>query len=100
MPFTVPGIGYAGLGQQTAAAQLTFRKAMGSGARAGRSVARTRVTGRPRGAPVGIARRRRSRLVGRVRARRSSSRSKPARMVKGSAAAKRHMAKLRRMRKR
>lgn len=85
MPFIVPGIGYAGLGQQTAAAQQVFRQAMG-GAKRSTSARRARPAARTR-----------------KRAKRASSsrsRSKAARMVKGSAAAKRHMAKLRRMRKR
>lgn len=59
----------------------------------------TPTTGRRR-AP---ARRKKKRAVAKSRRRRTSNRravrGKPARMVKGSAAAKRHMAKLRRMRR-
>ena len=98
MPIQVPGIGYAGLGQQTAAAQLTFRKAMG-GVRSQR-----KSTGARRKVKVrGRARRTSARLTRRMiqTTPRGGRRSfKQARLVKGSAAAKRHMAKLRRMRKR
>jgi len=98
MPITVPGIGYAGLGQQTAAAQLTFRKAMGGGgARVRRSTGarKVRIRGRARRTSARLTRR-----MIQTTPRGSRRRFKPARMVKGSAAAKRHMAKLRRMRKR
>lgn len=88
MPFIVPGLGFAGLGQQTRAAQLVFQQAAGrAGAR------RTSGTGKKR---------RRARAAARPAKRRaasSRSRSKPARLVKGSAAAKRYMAKIRRKRK-
>lgn len=87
VPFTVPGIGYAGLGQQTAAAQLVFRRAMSGGSS----------TGVRRRAPATGARRRgRATRSDRV----TSRRSKPARLVRGSAAAKRYMAKIRKMRRR
>lgn len=86
MPFIVPGIGYAGLGQQTAAAQQVFRQAMG-----GRS---TRSTGaRKRRRSAGSATRRTRRATARKRGGGNK-------FTKGSAAAKRHMAKLRKMRKR
>lgn len=92
MPFIVPGIGYAGLGQQTAAAQQVFRQAMGSG-----RVARK---GRKKRAARSAARRTaRTRRTARSKSS-SRSRSKPARLVRGSAAAKRYMAKIRKMRRR
>lgn len=80
MPF-IPANGFAGLAQQTAAVQALYR----NGGTARR---------RPGGA--GGRRARISRQV--VKARRKSA--KVARLVKGSAAAKRHMAKLRKMVKR
>lgn len=87
MPFTVPGLGYAGLGQMTRASQLVFQRAMG---------ARNGTGSRKRRKRNGVAkaRKRASRAASSRRTR------KPARMVAGSAAAKRHMAKLRKMRKR
>lgn len=92
MPFIVPGIGYAGLGQQTAAAQQVFRQAMGSGGRVARK-------GRKKRAARSAARRTaRTRRTARSKSS-SRSRSKPARLVRGSAAAKRYMAKIRKMRR-
>lgn len=72
-------------GQQTQAAQLMAAKA--SGARGGRVSARRRRKSRAKAAPV-------------RRRRRSGTRRGKARLVKGSAAARRYMAKIRRMRKR
>lgn len=92
MPFIVPGIGYAGLGQQTAAAQQVFRQAMG-GARATR---RASSTGSRRKRPKTV---RRARRIPGKSARRAT-RGRSNRFTKGSAAAKRHMAKLRKMRRR
>lgn len=92
----VPGVGFAGLGQMTRASQSVFAR----GAR--RSAPRVR----------GRARRTSARLTRRMaqttprgskryfKTRKSRSRSKPARLVRGSAAAKRYMAKIRKMRKR
>lgn len=83
----VPPNGFAGQSQQTAAAQATFG-----------------LTPTLRGAPP--RRRRRRRKVARTSSRRRTrstrrtSSRKRAHLVKGSAAAKRYMAKLRRMRKR
>lgn len=76
-----------GMGQQTAAAQLMFRSLSG-----GRLM-----TARPR-----RRKRKTSTRATRKRSRRVSSKSKRRgnRFVKGSAAARRHMAKLRRMRRR
>ncbi len=71
------------LGQSTAATQWAFAKA--AGARGGRVSARRRKR-KAKAAPAARRRKRRA--------------SKPARMVKGSAAARRHMAKIRRKRKR
>jgi len=93
MPFVVPGIGYAGLGQQTAAAQQVFRQAMGG--RSGRSTGSRKRRKKAKRASATFRRPRR--IPGRSRTRRTRGASK---LVKGSAAAKRHMAKLRRMRKR
>lgn len=89
MPFTVPGIGYAGLGQQTAAAQQVFRQAMGGAKSAGTRRTRRSARSTPK----------RSRRTTR-KASSSRSRSKAAKFVKGSVAARRHMAKLRKMRRR
>lgn len=89
MPITVPGIGYAGLGQQTAAAQLTYRKAMGGGTRRSNTATRKR----RKSAAARPAKRRAS-------SSRSRSRSRSRRLVKGSAAAKRRMAQLRKLRRR
>jgi len=93
MPFVVPGIGYAGLGQQTAAAQQVFRQAMGG--RNGRSTGSRKRRKKAKRASATFRRPRR--IPGRSRTRRTRGASK---LVKGSAAAKRHMARLRRMRKR
>ena len=90
MPFTVPGIGYAGLGQQTAAAQQVFRQAMG-GARTTRSSSSSSRRKRPKTV-------RRARRIPGKSARRAT-RGRSNRFTKGSAAAKRHMAKLRKMRR-
>lgn len=95
MPFQVPGIGYAGLGQQTAAAQLTFRKAMGGASRA----SGMRKSGRKKRAKRASTFRRPRRIPGKARTRRTRGASK-GRLVKGSAAAKRYMAKIRKLRKR
>lgn len=98
MPFTVPGIGYAGLGQQTAAAQQVFRRAMGGGsARPARSGKRKRAkAARASRRSSSSTFRRPRRIPGKSRTRRTRGQSK---MVKGSAAAKRHMARLRRMKR-
>lgn len=81
----IPPNGWAGTAQQTQATQL--------------------VVGGMSGRATGTRRRKRKSAAKRAtpkrRTRRASSRSakRPARMVKGSAAAKRYMAKLRRMRR-
>lgn len=80
MPVIVPGLGFAGLGQADRATQHVFAKAMG------------RVGG------VRSARRRKKAAAAPKR-RRSTRSKKGNRFTKGSAAAKRHMAKLRRMRR-
>jgi len=94
MPFVVPGIGYAGLGQQTAANQAVFRRAM-SGGRTASAGSRKRRKSKAKRSAASFRRPRR--IPGKSRTRRTRGASK---FVKGSAAAKRHMAKLRRMRKR
>jgi len=88
--FVPPG-GYAGFAQQTPAVQsLLSRPAK---RRAGSAPVR-----RKKRATKKVARKRvRTRAKPATRAR---SAKKPARLVKGSAAAKRHMAKLRKMRRR
>lgn len=83
----IPPGGFAGFAQQTPCTQKLFSDAMGgrrSGVRRKRK-ATTKATTKKR-------------RTKRATARRTARRSKPARLVKGSAAAKRHMAKLRRMR--
>lgn len=82
-PVVPPG-GFAGNAQQTGVTQLIFAKATGS--RGGRrSATRRRRKRKTASAP----RRRRS----------TSTRRGSARLVKGSAAAKRHMARIRKMRR-
>lgn len=88
--FIPPG-GFQGFAEQS----IAVKALVSSGLKPARRKARTRkkpvrrkktTTRRKRAAPV--------------RRRRATVRKKPQRMVKGSAAAKRHMAKLRKMRKR
>jgi hypothetical protein len=83
----VPPGGFAGFAQQTAATQALFQRAGRTG---GRRSAATR-------------RRRKRKTAARaapVRRRKTARRGKPARLVKGSAAARRHMARIRKMRRR
>jgi len=85
-PIVPPG-GFAGLNQQTPATQKLFADAVRPKVRRKR---------RTKKKPV-----RRKKVARRTTTRRKVARKKkPARLVKGSAAAKRHMAKLRRMRRR
>jgi len=85
MPTIVPSIGFVGLGQMDRASQLVYQKAMG--ARGGmRSAAKRRRNGKKKAAAANGSRKRRR-----------SSTAK--RLVKGSAAAKRYMAKIRKKRK-
>lgn len=83
--FIVPPGGFAGNAQQTGATQLLFAKA--SGARGGRTTQRRRRKAK-------ASKRRASPST-----RKPAKRGKKARLVKGSAAAKRHMARIRRKRK-
>lgn len=83
MKIIIPPNGFAGQVQQTQANQLVRARGMSNGTRRRKRKAATK-----RAAPK---RRRAS-------AKRASAK-RPARLVKGSAAAKRYMAKLRRMRK-
>jgi hypothetical protein len=76
VPSFMPPNGFAGLAQQTPAVQSLYRTN-------GRSSTRRRKRATSAAAPK--------------RRRKSTSRKKGAHLVKGSAAAKRHMAKLRRM---
>jgi hypothetical protein len=80
----VPPGGFAGFGQQTPATQQMFARA-----------------GRKGGQRSAAKRRRRKKTSARAAPKRKRARrAKPARLVKGSAAAKRYMAKIRRKRKR
>lgn len=88
MPVIVPGLGYAGLGQMTRATQTLFSQAM-----RGRSGSSTGAR-RRRKAPKKRAAKRAASRTGRMR-----RAAKPKRLVRGSAAAKRYMAKIRKMRK-
>lgn len=85
----VPPNGFVGTGQQTLATQLLTRQWMGSGLGNGSSGRRRRKKAKSAAAP-----RRRKKSA----ARRATKRA-GAKFVKGSAAAKRHMARLRKMRK-
>lgn len=88
MTIIVPPGGFAGFAQQTAATQALFQRAGRTGGL--RSAAkRRRRKSKASSAPT------RSRKVTR-----RAKRAKVARLVKGSAAAKRHMARIRKMRKR
>ena len=88
--FIPPG-GFMGFAQQSVATKQLVQSAAGKGA--GR--ARTK-----RRSPPGPVKRRKRVTTRKKRVvRRRRNGAKPARLVKGSAAAKRHMAKLRRMRK-
>lgn len=87
----IPPNGFAGHAQQTIATKALVSKPK----RRPRTAKRKRVTTSRIGGPVKRRKRpvtRKKRVVRRA--------AKPARMVKGSVAAKRHMAKLRKMRKR
>jgi len=79
----VPPGGFAGFAQQTPAVQGLMRK-------------KTATKRRPAAKKKRVAKR----APAKRRAVRKSPGKKPARLVKGSAAARRHMAKLRKMRKR
>ena len=81
----IPPGGFLGAGSQTAAVQHLTNKAMGPKRR---RTTKKRTT-KKRTARKRPAKRRAS----------TARKKKPARLVKGSAAAKRHMAKLRRMRR-
>lgn len=88
---SVPPGGVAALAQQTPATQLTTLGAFGPRLSLRRSSSSSRVPKRTRRAPRRAAIKPRKRV---------SSRKSRAYLVRGSAAAKRHMAKLRRMQKR
>jgi hypothetical protein len=81
----VPPGGFAGFAQQTAATQELFRRA---GSLGGRTTQRRRRKSAKKKAVRASGRRRTKRKVG-----------KPARLVKGSAAAKKYMASIRRKRR-
>lgn len=89
MTIVVPPGGFAGHAQQTPATQQLFAKA--TGRKGGRATQRKR-RAKAKAAP-------RKRRASRAAAPRRAKRGKPARLVKGSAAAKRHMAKIRRKRR-
>jgi len=88
----IPPGGFAGFAQQTPATQRLFAQA--AGRRGGRTTQRRRRKSR---AAAGAPRRRRKSSS---RRRATARRSRPMRLVKGSAAAKRYMAKIRRKRRR
>jgi hypothetical protein len=90
MPIVVPPGGFAGFAQQTPATQNLFQ-------RAGRIGGKT--TQRRRRKKNGTAKRRTSRRASSRPTMRSRKRNGRARLVKGSAAAKAYMAKIRRKRK-
>lgn len=95
MPIIVPPGGFAGFAQQTPATQALFQRA----GRIGGQTTQRRRRKKNGSAKRGGSSRTNSRRT-RTRTTRRSSTSTRGRMVKGSAAAKRHMAKLRRMRRR
>lgn len=87
-PIVPPG-GFAGVGAQTQATQALFANAIKPARRKKRATRKKVAKRRPK-----------KRAPARRKKRATRKRSgKPAHMVKGSLAAKRHMAKLRRMRK-
>jgi len=90
--FIPPG-GFQGFAQQTPAVQAMV------GRKKARKKRRKKRATRKRATPSSLPGRTRRAPANRRRAARPGTRKKPARLVKGSAAAKRHMAKLRRMRK-
>lgn len=81
--FKIPPLGFVGNSQQTQAQQLLTRQVLGSGTRTN-----------------GTRRRRKAKAAPTARRRVRRAASKASKFVKGSAAAKRHMARLRKMRKR
>ncbi len=87
MSIVVPPGGFAGFAQQTPATQELFRRAGRLGGQ------RSAATRRRRKAKT-------ARRSGSARRRRRAVSAKKGRLVKGSAAAKRYMARIRRMRKR
>lgn len=92
----IPPGGFVGFGQQTPAVQAMFARWGRVGGM--RSAARRRRKRRKTASATRVRRRRSA--APRVRRRRRSSSRRPARLVKGSAAAKRYMAKIRRKRRR
>jgi len=84
-------IGQQGWGQATAAMQQLMRQGLGVAARGARATSRTR------GARASRSRKRAASSTKRTTRRTTSKRASSARLKKGSAAAKRHMAKLRAM---
>ena len=92
MPIFIPPGGFIGFGQQTAAVQALLRSKSG-----GAVVRRKKRTTKKRTRKP--ARRKAAPKRARRATRRTTRGGKPARLVKGSAAAKRHMAKLRKMRR-
>jgi hypothetical protein len=94
MPIIVPPGGFAGFAQQTPAVQNQFQRAGRIGGRTTqRKRRRSGVRRKKAGGYSGV------RTLGKGKLRRRKSRAN-GKMVKGSPAAKAHMAKLRRMRKR
>lgn len=89
MTIVVPPGGFAGFAQQTAATQALFQRAGRKGGKRSAAKRRRKATAK-RAAP-----KRRRKGAGTAKARKGK-----ARLVKGSAAAKRYMASIRRKRKR
>lgn len=85
MPIIVPPGGFAGFAQQTPATQAMFQRAGRVGGQRSATVRR---------------RKRRATATTTTKRRKTARRRNTVKLRKGSAAAKRHMAKLRRMRKR
>lgn len=83
----VPPGGFAGFAQQTPATQELFRRAGRIGGQHSAATRRRRRKAKTTARPI------------RHRTRRKALRAKKSRLVKGSAAAKRYMARIRRMRK-
>lgn len=83
MKLVIPPGGFAGFAQQTPATQALFQRA-----------------GRVGGQRSAAKRRKRKKSAAKKTTRRKTTRRKRARLVKGSAAAKRYMASIRRKRKR
>lgn len=88
----IPPNGLQGFAQQSVATQALVRRPAATQKRKAKATTASK--------PSFPARKKRTKRVTRRAARRTTTKKKPQRLVKGSAAAKRYMAKIRRMRKR